>query len=289
MSTSGLADVDTPSGGTLATVTEHDWRPRYVQLAASLRSDILSGVLKPGDSLPSEPELAESWGLSRTSVRHAIRELREWGLVRAEQGRGTFVRSARQRVRRDHSQRYQWEKDRVRLGEAERGATGATEFDTGLSLSDLEFRAKYSSIPAPESLAKRFGVSAGTILLQREYWTGTRAEKVPLNLVRSYLVRTIAEANPRLLDESNEPWPGGTQNQLHTLGIEVDRVVDEITARPPYPDEAQSLDIEPGVSVLVLWKTSVDTGGSVVEVSEVVMPGDRTEIAYTTELSRWDQ
>lgn len=70
-----------------------DWRPRYLQLAEELRAKIMSGELAPGTLMPSETELAESSGLSRTSVRNAIRQLREWGLVRAEQGRGTYVRA----------------------------------------------------------------------------------------------------------------------------------------------------------------------------------------------------
>ncbi|MEK8109278.1 GntR family transcriptional regulator [Micromonospora sp. M12] len=46
----------------------------------------MSGELAPGTLMPSETELADTSGLSRTSVRNAIRQLREWGLVRAEQG-----------------------------------------------------------------------------------------------------------------------------------------------------------------------------------------------------------
>ena len=98
----------------MLTVTERDWRPRYIQLAEDLRRKIERGDLQPGTPMPSEMELAESSGLSRTSVRNAIRQLREWGLVRAEQGRGTFVRAPRQRVVRMNTERYQWEKDRVK-------------------------------------------------------------------------------------------------------------------------------------------------------------------------------
>lgn len=271
-------------------MTERDWRPRYIQVAEQLRDEIVSGTLAPGQSLQSEPELAERFAMSRTSVRNAIKQLRDWGLVRAEQGRGTYVRAPRQRVRRNHTERYQWEKDRARLTEDERRKTGATEHDTGLEMPDLEFRVAYETIEANEALAEVFDVSPGTRLLSRHYWTSSRAENsTPLNLVRSYLVYDIAAKNPALLDADNEPWPGGTQNQLHTIGIELDRIVDSLTARPPLPDEAAELDIEPGVSVLVLHKTSIDTSGRIVEFSEVIMPGDRTEVEHTTYLRRWEQ
>jgi GntR family transcriptional regulator len=271
----------------LTTVNERDWRPGYVQVAEELREEIRDGKLEPGTPMPSEPELAERFGLSRTTVRNAVKQLRDWGLVRTEQGRGTFVRTERQRVRRDHTERYQWEKDRVGLHENERRKTGATEHDTGLNLEDLEFRSQYGSVEASPDLAKRFGVPPGTRLLRRDYWTSSRAEKVPLNLARSYLLYDMVAANPDLLEQGNEPWPGGTHHQLSTIGVELDRIVDEVTARPPFPDEAEALDIEPGVSVLVLRKASIDTLDRIVEISDVIMPGDRTELVYTIRLSRW--
>lgn len=268
-------------------MSDRDWRPRYVQVADEIREEILAGRLKPGDSLPSEPVLADRFGVSRTSVRNSIRQLREWGLVRAEQGRGTYVRAPRQRLRRHHSERYQWEKDRARQQPEERIKTGATEFDTGLQVTDLKFRAEYTTIPATPELAEKFNVPVDTRMLKRDYWTASKKEDAPLNIVHSYLVYDVVAANPELIDVKNEPYPGGTQSQLFTIGIELDRIIDELTARPPQPEEAEVLDIEPGVSVLVLQKTSIDVHDRVVEYSEVILPGDRTEVVYTTKLNRW--
>ncbi|MGW3363606.1 GntR family transcriptional regulator [Streptosporangium canum] len=269
-------------------MTERDWRPRYLQVAEDLRDQILRGGLPAGQPLPSETVLSETYELSRTSVRNAIKLLKDWGLVRAEQGRGTYVRAPRQRVRRT-TERYQWEKNRVRLPEEERRKTGATEKDTGLTIDDLSFHAEYATIEATEDLATRFGVPAGTRLLHRVYRTASRKENAPLSLIRSWLVYDMAAVNADLLSADNEPWPGGTQHQLFTIGIEIDRIVDEVTARPPQPDEAETLDIEAGVSVLVLRKTSIDTEGRVVEIAESILPGDRTELVYTTQLERWSE
>lgn len=268
-------------------MTQRDWRPRYVQVAEQLRQDILSGALRPGALIPSEPELAAKFDLSRTSVRNALKQLRDWGLVRAEQGRGTYVREQRVLVRRNHTERYQWEKDRVLAPKEEREKTGATEYDTGLDMADLDFAAVYVVVKASPELAERFSVPAGTQMLQRIYRTRSRTEDVPLSIAHSYLVYDVAATNPALLREDEEPWAGGTQSQLHTIGIELDRIVDELTARPPLPEEAEELGIEPGVSVLFLRKTSIDTHGDVAEYSEVVMAGDRTEIVHTTKLARW--
>jgi len=53
---------------------------------------ITEGVLKPGDRLPSESELAESFGVGRSSLREAMRALQLLGVVEVVQGKGTFLR-----------------------------------------------------------------------------------------------------------------------------------------------------------------------------------------------------
>ncbi len=65
--------------------------PAYMQLARILHGAIMQGTLKPGERIPSEGELADQYSLSRMTVRRAIGTLAERGLVRGEQGRGTFV------------------------------------------------------------------------------------------------------------------------------------------------------------------------------------------------------
>src|SRR6202167_5088228 len=63
----------------------------YEQIVKQVEESILSGQLKPGDQLPAERDLAQSFGVSRTAVREAVKTLREKGLVEAFSGRGTFV------------------------------------------------------------------------------------------------------------------------------------------------------------------------------------------------------
>ena len=63
----------------------------YEQIVKQVEESILSGQLKPGDQLPAERDLAQSFGVSRTAVREAVKTLTEKGLVEAFSGRGTFV------------------------------------------------------------------------------------------------------------------------------------------------------------------------------------------------------
>lgn len=65
--------------------------PIYYQLAKLLEEQILRGELKPGESLPTESEIAAHFEISRMTVRRAISELISAGMVYAQQGKGTFV------------------------------------------------------------------------------------------------------------------------------------------------------------------------------------------------------
>ncbi|MER7005918.1 GntR family transcriptional regulator [Dactylosporangium sp. NPDC000555] len=67
--------------------------PAYQQVAHQLREHIISGRLAPGNQLPIEPEIAELFGVSRSTIREALRQLSSEGLVRTTRGvrGGTFV------------------------------------------------------------------------------------------------------------------------------------------------------------------------------------------------------
>jgi GntR family transcriptional regulator, N-acetylglucosamine utilization regulator len=63
----------------------------YYQVAEALRRQIAAGALKPGDAIPTEEELQSLFGVSRATVRQAVRQLVHDGLLRLERPRGTFV------------------------------------------------------------------------------------------------------------------------------------------------------------------------------------------------------
>jgi GntR family transcriptional repressor for pyruvate dehydrogenase complex len=60
-------------------------------VASSITREIAEGRLAPGDQLPTEQELAETFGVSRNVIREAIARLRSEGRVWSQQGRGAFV------------------------------------------------------------------------------------------------------------------------------------------------------------------------------------------------------
>lgn len=67
---------------------------RVEPVAQGVARRILEGEFAPGQQLPTESELQMAWGVSRSVVREAMKMLASQGLVRIEQGRGTFVSDA---------------------------------------------------------------------------------------------------------------------------------------------------------------------------------------------------
>jgi GntR family transcriptional regulator, transcriptional repressor for pyruvate dehydrogenase complex len=70
------------------------YRPQYERLAELIQSYIAEHQLRPGDRLPTEQELAEEFGVSRTIVRDAVKVLTPLGLLRTRRGSGIYVGQA---------------------------------------------------------------------------------------------------------------------------------------------------------------------------------------------------
>lgn len=75
----------------LGDLPTHDHRPLYAQFAQLLRKAIIDGRLEAGAALPPERDLAAEYGVSRITIRRAIAELAEDGLLTRKQGAGTTV------------------------------------------------------------------------------------------------------------------------------------------------------------------------------------------------------
>jgi GntR family phosphonate transport system transcriptional regulator len=72
----------------------HLENPVYIQIAEELRQNINDGSYKAGDKLPTESQLSVRFGVNRHTIRRAISLLKSEGLLRVDQGRGTFVANA---------------------------------------------------------------------------------------------------------------------------------------------------------------------------------------------------
>lgn len=73
-------------------VDQWDPTPIYQQIANLIADQIESGELAPGDRLPSESTLMQTHGVARETVRRAMAELRNRGLIVTIHTRGSFVK-----------------------------------------------------------------------------------------------------------------------------------------------------------------------------------------------------
>jgi len=63
----------------------------YIKVQKELRKKIVKGLYTDGDLLPSENKLSEQYGLSRMTIRHALKDLENEGLIYRKQGKGSIV------------------------------------------------------------------------------------------------------------------------------------------------------------------------------------------------------
>lgn len=261
-------------------------QPIHLQIADSIRIDIERGDLTPADPIPTLRQLADQWSSSITSARAAVALLKQQGLISGGRGSAPVVRQPPTRVTRS-SERHQVEKSLAAKSEAERRKLGVAETDLGLPLDQLHFDATYTTIEADDELAEAFNVDHGNAILQRVYEMTSRNTSRRQLWSVSYIPVALIESNPELLDAKNEPWPGGTLHQLRTVGIEVMRVVDEVTAEMPTTATAQRWGLDPGIPMLQVRRLSYDTNDRLVELSDADYRADRTLLQFTTRLKKW--
>jgi GntR family transcriptional regulator len=259
------------------------------KITTDLRKQIQEGDLGPGALLPSEPELARDYGVSRQTARTALQTLEREGLITTVPSRrGRIVRIPPRRAIRS-SDRHQLEKDRAILPMPERGAIGEAETNFDMPIADQHFTASYDIVNASDELARILNIPPATPLLRRRFVSTDPQTKRLLSNSVSYIPKSFVEGNPELLDENNEPWPGGTLHQLSTVGIEVMRVVDQVTARMPTSAEAEAWDLPPGIPLLVCRRISFGADDRTIEISDAEYPADRTELRFITPLKPWPE
>ncbi len=83
--------METTFEGLLDDSSLDHFSPKYEQLRAKIMSEIKAGRLRPGDMLPPEPTMAEQMSVARSTVRQALAELEQAGIVRRIRGKGTFI------------------------------------------------------------------------------------------------------------------------------------------------------------------------------------------------------
>ena len=220
------------------------------QIGEILAADIAAGTFVAGAKLPTEPELMERFGVSRFTVRQALGHLEQRGLVRAEQGRGTFVHKGA--LDYTLSKKTRFSRNLIEQG-----------FEPGGELLIHEI------IPAPERVAVRLKLESNAPVIRRR--GVMTADGVPVELGDSYYP---AERFPNF-DKARLQYPTITA-ALASYGVrDYERLSTEIEARMPSAEEARLLRQPKSAPVLVVLKVDADASGTPVAYAETVWSAER--------------
>lgn len=227
------------------------WR----QIAGRLKEEIAAGTHAPGTQLPTEAVLSTRFGVNRHTVRRALEELTREGLVRVEQGRGSFVA--------EDVLDYQVEA-RTRFSEWIR------RHNKEPSGQIRQLRA----VSADHHVANRLGLRTGTrvVMLQRV----GMADGKPVSLTCHYFPVTRL----RGIQDALQQTPSITE-ALRAIGVaDYLRQQTRVSARMPTPTEAELLRTARTRPVLVTENINVDREGAIVEFSTGCYPTPRVQMVF---------
>ncbi|MFJ4837487.1 GntR family transcriptional regulator [Streptomyces sp. NPDC088746] len=229
---------------------------RHHDIADDLKHQITTGRIKAGDRLPSEVGLARQYEVSTATLRSALAVLQGEGLVEKIHGKGNFVRRRLRKIMYV-------------------GGWGTLDPWTAAEAA-LHVTDRVTTIEAHGHLATLLRVPNGSPLT--ELLSISYQGESPHSLARIYVPCGLDPTGP-LGDDSSYARTEESFAVLSPLSAEVRETV---SARPPTPDEASTLRINPTTAVLAITRVAADTAGRVVEVALLVFPGDRVDGVFTT-------
>jgi GntR family transcriptional regulator len=244
-------------------------QPKYRQIASELRSQIVSGALREGDRLPTEPQLQEKHGVSRNTVRDATALLVHEGLVQRVPGRGGGMLVRRKVTLTFHAHRAEMPAQPTAETDAWRSEVAAQGYE-----ASQEFSLMIQSLPP--DLAERLHVESGSDAVLRRCVRYINGQ--PSSLQDTYYPMDLAEEVRELL--SPRDIPQGTTKLLAERGHRQTAYYDEYVSRMPTPEEANLLGLQPGTTILLHVRTGY-TEKRPVRVSFNVLAGDRNQIVTT--------
>lgn len=237
-------------------------KPRYVELADELRAAIVDGRFGVADGFPTEQALCDTYGVSRFTIREALRRLQSEGLIQRRRGSGTVVQTAAARAGALHQplsnvdEILQYARDtRItfeRRGEARLPRRHAEQIGMDGSASWFHFR----------GLRTRSGDDAPIALTDAYVHTDLRAAADAIRTDQSTIFKQIEMLS----------------------GVQVARVTQDIQAVSASADVAVQLGLARRTACLRIMRCYIDGDGRVFEISVSHHPGDRFAYAMHIEV-----
>ena len=228
--------------------------PLYRQLETLLRDQIAADQLKPGDQLPSEPDLASSHRMARMTARRAIDTLVQEGLLVRHRGRGTFV--AGPRVSYPPASLVSFSRAMAALG-----------LPVATRLLDLEL------VPARGDVATALGVADGTPVLLVRRLRFVSGEPVAIHA--SYMDKGYLDGL-RASDLLTLPISQAMEN---VTNVHIVASRDYLEAVAATREEAALLQISPGDPIQLVTGVAVADDGRPVLATRAAYRADRFRFA----------
>ena len=218
--------------------------PLYKRLKGAVEALVGRAELKPGDVLPGERVLAQGLDLSRVTVRKAIEALVEEGRLRRRHGSKTEIAS-----------------------HVEKSLSTLTSFSEDMKSRGLSpgcvWISKEISRPSPSEMMA-LGISAGeqVIRLKRIRTADDAPIAIEISTVPARFLRS-----PDLVDNS-------LYQALDAVGAMPQRAIQRMRSRPASVRDAELLEVEPGVPLLIMERRCFLADEQIVELSETRYRGD---------------
>jgi GntR family transcriptional regulator len=208
----------------------------------------MSGLLTPGERLPSTKQLVERYGVAGSTIQSAVGILKAEGFLESRAGASVSVRET-------HAFAVE---AAAYFVPASRGVTYKI-----LDVSEVEPPADVLA-----ELGENRAICRERLMLR---------EEAPVELSRSYYPLSLAAGTPLA---GRGRIRGGAPAVLADLGHPEREWTDRISTRPPTTEEVELLDIPEGVPVLRQFRTVFSDNGLPVEVSVLIKPGHLYELTY---------
>jgi len=236
-------------------VLRHDGIALWRQIANQLQQAIATGTHAPGARLPTEAELSQQFRVNRHTVRRALEELSRAGLVRVEQGRGSFVTEDVIEYAVEPRTRFsQW------IRKHNKEPSGQV----------LQLKETVATAQIATGLAIRPG--ARVVLLERVGLADDR----PVSLTAHYFPSARFRGLLAALRTT-----GGITEALRAVGVsDYLRQTSRVSARLPNAEEADLLRMPRNRPMLVCEHVNVDHSGAIIEFAIGLYPTPRVQIVF---------
>jgi GntR family transcriptional regulator len=233
--------------------------PLYAQVEGVLASDIAGGTLPAGEQLPTENDLIERFGVSRPTVRRAVQNLVNRGMVEIRRGKGTYV-------------------TRPKITQELTALSGFVEDMQALGRHPTARLLGKQVVAADKTVAHQLALPAGSLVVRIR--RVRLADGEPVSFDETYLPKELGE-KVITNDLEVEPIFSLLEQKYDLPLVEAEYCLEAVAAEPAV---AEALGVETGSALFLIERTSYCAGPRPVDYEKLYYRGDM--VRFVTRLAR---